>query len=110
MDIDYQALGEKIRIERQKQNYTQDKLAELCDISTSFLGHIERGSRKMSIDTLVTISNVLNTSLDYLLGDNLVQTNAQLSLLSKQLQATSPDKAKTMMNIIKILSNNIDKI
>ena len=110
MDINYNALGEKIRKERQRQRYTQEKLSELCDISTSYLGHIERGSRKMSIDTLVTIANVLNVSLDYLLSDDLTQPNAQLSLLNKQLQSASPDKAKTMMNIVKILGSNIDKL
>lgn len=110
MDINYQALGEKIRIERQKQDYTQDKLAELCDISTSFLGHIERGTRKMSIDTLVTIADALDISLDYLLADDLSKPNSQLSLLNKQLQSAPPDKANALMNIVKILGNNIDKL
>lgn len=110
MEIDYAALGQKIRIERQKNNLSQDKLAELCEISTSYLGHIERGTRKMSLETLVTIANVLNISLDYLLTDNLTQSSALFSLLNSQLQSASPTKAEQLTKIIKILSKNIDEL
>ena len=51
-NINYVNLGEKIKSTRKERGYTQEKLAEICDISTGFLGHIERGTRKLSLDTL----------------------------------------------------------
>ena len=69
-NINYVSLGEKIKSTRKERGYTQEKLAEICDISTGFLGHIERGTRKLSLDTLFCIATVLNVSIDYLLIDS----------------------------------------
>lgn len=69
--MDYVSLGRRIRKERKSHHLTQEKLAERVGISLSFLGHIERGSRKASIETLVSIANALNASLDGLLQESL---------------------------------------
>ena len=66
--MDYKAIGTRVRRRRIYMNYTQDKLAETVGISTSYLGHIERGSRKMSMDTLCGIAQALECSTDFLLG------------------------------------------
>lgn len=47
---------------------TQAELAEKSDISLSFLGHIERGTRVLSVHTLIKISDALDCSVDSLLG------------------------------------------
>jgi len=69
--MDYVLLGKQIRKQRQSLGWTQEELAEAIGVSTSFIGHIERGTRKASIDTLVEIANVMQVSVDYLLGSNL---------------------------------------
>lgn len=68
MELDYSLLGSKIRTLRKKQGLTQEKFAELCDVSASFVGHIERGTRKMSLETFERICRVLQCSADDLLG------------------------------------------
>lgn len=75
--MDYVALGKRIRSERKVRKHTQEELSEMVGISLSFLGHIERGSRKASIETLIRIANTLNISIDYLLQDSL--SSVQLS-------------------------------
>lgn len=52
MEVDYAAMGSRVRRLRLAQHMTQEQLAEACNISFSFLGHIERGTRKMSLETL----------------------------------------------------------
>lgn len=37
-------------------------------LSVSFVGHIERGTRKPSVDTIIAICKALNISSDYVLG------------------------------------------
>ena len=54
---------------------TQEGLAERVEISASFMGHIERGSRKMSVDTLCRIAHALDCSADNLLGTGNVERN-----------------------------------
>jgi len=67
----YQGLGKRIRQQRKLLQMTQEKLAEEAGISLSFLGHIERGTRKASLDTLVRLCNALQVSPQLLLQDSL---------------------------------------
>ncbi|MEA5069461.1 MAG: helix-turn-helix transcriptional regulator, partial [Christensenellaceae bacterium] len=55
--MDYRSLGMRIRKQRKNLHLTQEELAERAGISLSFLGHIERGTRKASLETLVSLSN-----------------------------------------------------
>lgn len=68
--MDYEALGKRIRTHRKLRNMTQDELAKAAGISCSFMGLIERGDRKLSVETLVKISETLNVSCDSLLQDS----------------------------------------
>lgn len=72
--MNYEALGKRIRAQRKLREMTQEALAEAVGISCSFLGHIERGTRKLSVDTLVSIADVLHVSCDLLLQDSMDQT------------------------------------
>lgn len=69
--MDYQDLGQRIRKLRREQDLTQEDLAELVGISPSFMGHVERGSRVASLETLVALCNVLKVSPSYLLQGSL---------------------------------------
>lgn len=69
--MDYEALGKRIRSQRKLLGMTQEELSEKVGVSCSFIGHIERGSRKLSLETLVNISEALNISCDALLQDSL---------------------------------------
>ena len=53
--MDYTALGHRIRTLRTASGLTQAELAERVGISASFLGHIERGTRVLSVDTLAAL-------------------------------------------------------
>lgn len=60
--VDYKRLGERIAQTRKSQKLSQEKLAELADITATNLSHIERGKIKTSIETLVAIANALITA------------------------------------------------
>ena len=53
-------LGLKIRIERQKQKISQEKLAELTNLNRNFIGMIERGETNVTVRNLESIANALN--------------------------------------------------
>ena len=72
--MNYEMLGKRIRDYRKRLHMTQEQLSEAANISLSFLGHIERGSRKASLETLVALCNALNISPQYLLQDSLNET------------------------------------
>ena len=73
--MDYVDLGKRVRARRTALNWTQERLAQEIGVSTSCIGHIERGSRKASIDTLVMLANAMKISTDELLGGSLSMPN-----------------------------------
>lgn len=79
----YKNIGRRIRTKRQERHLTQEKLAEQAGISLSFLGHIERGTRKLSVETLIKLVQALECSADELLGSG--QANRQIRLSAREL-------------------------
>ena len=61
-----QKLGLKIRIERQKQKISQEKLAELANLNRNFVGMIERGETNVTVKNLENIDNALNIQIQEL--------------------------------------------
>ena len=70
MVLDYCAIGKRIKAARIKAELTQERLAEHAHLSTSYIGKIETGTTKLSLQTLVNIADVLHTSADALLSDH----------------------------------------
>jgi len=66
--MDFIKIGNKIRAERNKNKWTQEQLAEKCDISVNFMSLIENG-RSMSISTLLKLANAFGVTVDYLLSE-----------------------------------------
>lgn len=65
--MDYTAIGARIRRARKMKDLTQYEMAKIIGISLSFYGHIERGSRIMSIETLGKVCESLDVDAHYLL-------------------------------------------
>ena len=107
--MDYVKLGEKIKKERTRNRLTQEMLAEMADITSSYVGQIERGERKVTLSKLVRIANVLNVSVDYLLSDNIELTDDILQVEIKNAMSNMEEKDKHMIiDIIKIINDYKD--
>jgi len=63
----YERIGRRIRAQRKLKRMTQETLSQKAGISLSFLGHIERGTRKLSVDTLYALCMALDCSADQLM-------------------------------------------
>lgn len=66
--MNYVQMGAKIRAKRKELHLTQEQLAKQAGVTSSFMGHIERGTRVASLETFLAICKALNLSSDYLLG------------------------------------------
>ena len=60
-ELDYAGIGARIRNVRKAKGLSQKALAE------KFMGHIERGARRMSLETFAGICEILDTNADELL-------------------------------------------
>ena len=109
-NIDYANIGNKIKQRRKEMGYSQEELAEMCEISASYVGHIERGTKKMSIPIAVNIANALHLSLDYLFLDAVDAQEDVLLRVNSLLKQGSTEQAASLLKAIKILSENINKL
>ena len=106
-DIDYISVGKMIRKYRKKNNLTLLQLAEMIDVSESFVGQIERGQNKPSLKTIINIANALNVSVDDLLYHNLEAQNTNDFFLKKVAEMTknlSPSKKEVILQCIELFN------
>lgn len=61
--------GEKIRQVRERRGYTLKVVASRAGVSESLISQIERNKVSPAIDTLLTITDVLDVNLEYLFCD-----------------------------------------
>ena len=74
-------LGERIRARRMGLGWTQDYLSVKAGISKGFLSDIENNKRNVSADNLMSIAQVLNLSLDYLMkGGDVPQPQKEIQI------------------------------
>ena len=59
------AIGFKIRNERRKQGLSQADLSQRLGISSSYLNLIESGKRKINVDLLLKVSDLLKIELTF---------------------------------------------
>ena len=73
MELDYRAIGKRIKIARIKADLTQEALAEKASLSTTHMSNIETGNSKLSLPTIVSLANALSVSVDEFLWRDTLQ-------------------------------------
>ena len=101
--VDYKDLGQRIRMLRRQNHLTQEELAEKAGISPSFMGHIERGSRVASLDTLVILCNTLKTTPQFLLSASLDNT-----ITDHMPDGFSPEQRSKLSAFLRIAQDTIE--
>ncbi len=108
-ELEYQSIGIRIRREREKWGISREKFAEMVNLSAVYIGQIERGERKMSMDTLVAISDCLKVSIDYLIygDDNEKELNVAKEEVYSLLSGCSEKELTITSDIIKAILPHI---
>lgn len=102
--MNYVALGTRIKNKRLEQNLTQEQVAEQVELSAVYIGQIERGERKMTIETLVKIANCLNSSIEELLKDSTsTNVNARLNELVNIAKGLNTSDIDKVIDVIKAM-------
>jgi len=60
--------GEKLKILREKNGYTQKYVAELLGTTQSYYAQYENGRRSIPFERIVELAKIYNVSLDYIAG------------------------------------------
>lgn len=106
-ELDYAKVGTRIRTIRKAKGWSQDELAKKCGISMNFLGHIERGTKKMSLDTFIRLCRELDANADALLFNDARDSEAVVQGLWKHPGKEKSDSYSMYIQIMKSVADII---
>lgn len=107
-ELNYKALGQRIKKYRLQKHYTQEKLAESANCAVSSVSHAERGTSQPSLQLLVRFCNILDITVDQLLCDSLpiAQTTLEKDI-AELLNGCSPQELKIIKDIISVTKKTL---
>lgn len=107
MSLNREAVGQRIREQREKLFLTREKFAEQTDISPRFLAEIESGAKGMSAETLCKICERVDVPADYLLLGRQSAGGAQTPAV-EMLLSIPPQYSKMVEDILKVFLQTIE--
>ena len=102
-------MGNRMKSKRLQLGYTQERVAELTDISFSTYSKIENAIQSPSLDTLIRISIVLDISMDYLIFGNEI-TKKDTDNFSDMITLLQNADFKQVQYVYELLSQLLSKV
>ena len=78
-------IGYNIQKARIKKGYTQEFVAEKCNVSDKYISVMENGKATCSLPVIIDICNLLEISPNYLFKDVVKNTNDNLDVLPQEI-------------------------
>jgi transcriptional regulator with XRE-family HTH domain len=99
------ALGKRIQKQRRKAGLTQEKLAEMAELSLKHLGELERGRGNPSFSSIESVARALGISVQEMFGyENKHPPAAKMRTEIHQMIDTANDeKCRLVYKILKAL-------
>lgn len=104
-------IGKNIRKFREIKKLRQEDLAEKTDLTTNYMGMIERGEKIPSLETFINILNSLGVSADMVLSDVLDNGyKVKDSLLNEKLEKLAPEDRNKIYEVIDTMMKHSKQI
>ena len=116
-EVDMENFPETLRGLRESRGLTQVRLAELLEVSPRVYNRWETGAAAPRLDTLVRIADILNVTLDELVGrteptSEVVISNPRLHALYREINRLSDEDQQALVILLDSLvkRSRIDKV
>ena len=104
-------IGKNIRKFREIKKLRQEDLAETTDLTTNYIGMIERGEKIPSLETFINILNSLGVSADMVVSDVLDNGyTVKDSLLNEKLEKLVPEDRNRIYEVIDTMMKHSKQI
>lgn len=104
-------IGKNIRKFREIKKLRQEDLAEKTDLTTNYIGMIERGEKIPSLETFINILNSLGVSADMVFSDVLDNGyTVKDSLLNEKLEKLVPEDRNRIYEVIDTMMKHSKQI
>jgi len=105
MVVDYKLIGQRIKERRVEKGLTQENIAEILDISFSYVSRIERAAVKINLETLVKIAAILEVEPIYLIeGTVKISENYLKSELAEIISCFDSEKMELLLEIARSIN------
>lgn len=102
LELDYKAIGKRIKIARIRKGLTQESVSDMVGITPPHVSNIETGNTKVSLPTLVAVANSLSVSVDELLADNIIESKVVFEGELKELISDCDDyEVRILVDIVR---------
>ena len=104
MEYDIQLIGQRIKMARKAKRYTQDYVSARANIGEKFLSQIECRNAGLSVQTLLSLCEILEVSPNYILLAN--PSKSTENSIGDLLQGLTPRQLQDVETILKIFVKN----
>lgn len=111
MELDFKAIGKRIKIARIKKNFTQEAVADRIGVSPQHVSNIETGNSSVSLPTLVAIANMLTVSVDELLCDTILASKPIFEKEAKEIFEDCNDlEIRVLVDVLKTTKDSMRQV
>jgi transcriptional regulator with XRE-family HTH domain len=94
------SFGKRLLEARKKKGFSQEEVANRLNTKAPVIGRYERDEAKPSIEAAARLANLLEVSLDYLVGNSDVEVNTNMLNRVLQLQTLNEDDKNTALKLL----------
>ena len=102
LEINYANIGQRIKTARLEKGINQSELGALLGCSNNHISHIEVGQTKVSLSTLIQLTNILDKDFNYFLLDT-PYTNREHIINTEIFDKLKQCNSTTLFSINKII-------
>ena len=108
--VNHRQIGYRIKEVREQNHFSQAQLAEMTDLSVSYISHIENAKRKASLESIIRIVNVLGITVDELLaGVQMNNPTAYQTDIDILMEDCSENEKRFLYELIKAILETMHK-
>ena len=109
-NMDYYAIGQRIRNARKAHRLSQEELAGMVGISVTHMSHIETGNTKLSLEVLVDLAQALQVRTDDLLfGIRPLEHTTALDSIDKLLEGCTTRQLRVIEDLIRAARTSLER-
>ena len=94
------SFGKRLVEARKKKGFSQEEVANRLNTKAPVIGRYERDEAKPSIEAAARLANLLEVSLDYLVGNSDIEVNTNMLNRVLQLQTLNEDDKNTALKLL----------
>ena len=106
MNYDVQLIGKRIKAARKIKHFTQDYVSARANIGEKFLSQIECGKAGLSVQTLLSLCDILEVSPNYILLADFCE--GQDEVFGGLLKKLTPRQLHDAEELLRIFVRNCD--